>query len=221
MDKAEQYIKRIDELLQVQPLPAQPEGQVIGQVYMGALSLVTAVYGPISPQAQAITERKTEFAKYGVDSREEYFTSELHGMLRSIRDDIQSGLVTSLQAEAKGEILADFIVMAKQAIENSVKDVAAVLACAALEDTLKKYAELHGLNVSDKDMSEVIGALKSRALVKGPRGKVLDSFTMVRNKAFHAQWDKIEMTEVQSVIAFVETFLSIEFSDISSETMRG
>jgi hypothetical protein len=34
------------------------------------------------------------------------------------------------------------------------------LACAALEDALKRYATNNGLNVDGKDMTEVIGALK-------------------------------------------------------------
>jgi hypothetical protein len=112
----------------------------------------------------------------------------------------------------------NFIVMAKRAVEENKKDIAAVLACASLEDTLKKYGELNGLDVYEKEMNEVVGMLKSKGLVKGPRGKILDSFTTVRNKAFHAQWDKIVATEVQSIIAFVEEFLVKEFGVTEEES---
>ena len=38
------------------------------------------------------------------------------------------------------------------------KDVAAVLACAALEDALKRFGRLKGLQVEDKAMQEVVNA---------------------------------------------------------------
>ncbi len=47
------------------------------------------------------------------------------------------------------------IEMAKACAEEGSKDVAAVLACAALEDALKQRCEIAGVDVADKDMSEV------------------------------------------------------------------
>jgi hypothetical protein len=211
-NKTELLIKRIDELLATRPTN-NFDGTAVSKVYLGTLSLATSLYGLNSPQVQSIEKRNADFSKAVPDRREQYLINELYGMLRNIREEIQSGLITSLQAEAKGEVLADFVVMAKRALENDSKDVAAVLACAALEDTLKRYAELEGLNVYDKEMSDVIGALKSKGLIKGPRGKILESFTTVRNKAFHAQWDRIDTAEVHSIIAFVQEFLVSEFSN--------
>jgi uncharacterized protein YutE (UPF0331/DUF86 family) len=210
MDTKEIYLKRIDDLLATKP-NAQHDGSAIAKVYAGAISIASSLYGPDSAQVKAIETRSVDFSKWAQDDRERYFINELHGMLTNIRDEIQSGFVLSLQTVAKGEVLADFIVMAKQTLDEGSKDVAAVLACAALEDTLKRFAEHNGLETYEKSMSEVINALKSKGLLKGPRGKVLESFVSVRNKAFHAQWDSIDTTEIHSVVAFVQEFLTTEF----------
>jgi len=61
-------------------------------------------------------------------------------------------------------------------------------------------------------MSQVIGALKSQGLVQGAQKAMLDAMLKIRNKAMHAEWDKVSETEVGSVIGFVEQFLLKHFS---------
>ncbi len=46
------------------------------------------------------------------------------------------------------------------------KDIAAVLACAASENALKRYADLNGLDVNDKVMQEVVSAIKAEVLLQ-------------------------------------------------------
>ena len=94
---------------------------------------------------------------------------------------------------------------------NDSKDVAAVLACAALEDALKKYAVANGLQIEDKDMSEVINAIKAVGSLNKTQATLLKGFTQVRNRAFHAEWDKFESADVKSVIGFVEQFIVEHF----------
>jgi hypothetical protein len=207
-EQAMLLIDRLDQLLQLSTL----DRRQVTELYMSALSIATLLYGPNSLQAEAVRNYGVDLTGYTISDRTRQLGAAYKGMLQCFRDEIQSGLVTSLQAEAKGEVLADFVAMAKQAVQDRIIEVAAVLACAALEDTLKRYAELHGLDVHDKDMSNVIGALQSKGLLKGPRGRILRSFVTIRNSALHASWEKIDSTEVQSVIAFVQEFLIVEFS---------
>ena len=102
-------------------------------------------------------------------------------------------------------------VLAKNALANDEKDVAAVLACAALEDALKRYATLNGLDVDGKEMQDVINALKAKGLVGGPQKSLLESMPKVRNAAMHPDWQRITAQDVGSVIGFVEQFLLTEF----------
>jgi hypothetical protein len=61
-------------------------------------------------------------------------------------------------------------------------------------------------------MSEVINALKLKEVLKGPQAKISSSYITLRNKAFHAEWDKIDTLEVKSLIAFTEEFILVNFS---------
>jgi hypothetical protein len=111
-----------------------------------------------------------------------------------------------------GELFGDFVAMAKHALSEGHKDVAAVLACAALEDTLKRYALVNGLTVDGYSMQDTVNALKSKGLVTGAQKTLLDSMPKIRDYAMHANWDKIDESSVSSVIGYVENFLLTKFS---------
>ena len=98
------------------------------------------------------------------------------------------------------------------ALAEGAKDVAAVLACAALEDALKRLALLNNLEVSDKTMQDVVNALKAKGLVGGAQKSLLDTMPKIRDYAMHANWDKITPQDVGSVMGFVEQLLLVKFS---------
>ena len=133
------------------------------------------------------------------------------GIFLSAQDDFENGFYTSLEKQLSGEIFGDFVALAKAALADGKKDVAAVLACAALEDALKRYATMNGLNMDGKTMDNVVGALKAKGLVQGAQKSLLDAMPRVRNCAMHADWAKITEPDVNSVIGFVESFLQTKF----------
>ena len=117
-----------------------------------------------------------------------------------------------MDLRVSGEVFGDFVALARTALAEGQKDVAAVLACAALEDALKKYATANGVDVSDETMQGVVGALKARGLVAGAQKSLLDAMPKIRNFAMHAKWEKITEPDVNSVIGFVEQFLLSNFN---------
>ncbi len=136
----------------------------------------------------------------------------MRGVFKAAKADFEGGYLFSVQSAISGEILGDFVSLAKAALHENHKDVAAVLACAALEDALKRYADLNGLDVNDKAMQEVVAAIKAKGLVTGAQKTLLDSMPKIRDYAMHANWDKITSQDVGSVIGFVEQFLLSHFS---------
>lgn len=133
------------------------------------------------------------------------------GVFNAAKEDYEHGYVFSLERAVSGEVFGEFVLLAKQTLDEGHKDVAAVLACAALEDTLKRYARSEGLDVDDKDMQQVINALKAKGLVSGARKTLLDPMPKIRDYAMHANWDKITAESVGGVIGFVEQFLLERF----------
>jgi hypothetical protein len=153
--------------------------------------------------------------------RKHFEQGQLHGasvstfdncraVLQAAREDYEGGYIFILEKSLSGEIFSDFVELAKAALPES-KEVAAVLACAALEDALKRYARQNGLDVGDKVMQEVVSALKSKGLVAGAQKQLLDTMPKLRDYAMHANWDKLTSADVGSIIGFVEQFLLSHF----------
>ncbi len=213
----ESIIKQIDNLLELcdQAEKRGPTSALGRQIYAGTLGIVSGLYGSNSPQLEVVNETNSRTMNtVGRESSKNHtLIKELKGILDNVKVEIESDLLKSIREETRGEILTDFVVLAKDAIDNGAKDVAAVLSCAALEDALKRFAESVGIKeVDDKEMSEVINALKAASALSGTQAKVIRSFVGIRKKAMHAEWSKIDTSEVYSVIAFVQDFIAKRFT---------
>ena len=171
-----------------------------------AESLIKAVFGQESPHYQNF---ESEFKDC---NGEGHYIKALQGIFMSAKEAYEGGYVFNVELSISGEIFGDFVVLAKQSLAEGYKDVAAVLASAALEDALKRYAKVNGIDVDDAVMTKVIGAIKSEGLVSGARKSMLDAMPKIRNYAMHAEWDKVTEPDVNSIIGFVEQFLLTEFS---------
>ena len=174
-----------------------------------ALHLIKVVFTENSPHYQQFVPVFEKASHYAGEKS----LLALRGIFDSAKEDFEGGYVFNLESRVSGEVLGNFVVMAKEALNGGHKNVAAVLACAALEDTLKRFAGANGLNVTDKPMNEVINALKSQGLVSGPQKSLLDSFPKIRIAALHAEWDNITEAAVGGVIGFVEHFLLSKFDN--------
>lgn len=134
------------------------------------------------------------------------------GIFKAVKEDYEGGHIFNLEASLSGELFGDFVALAKHSLSEGYKEVAAVLASAALEDALKRYAALNGVDVGDKTMQDVVSALRTRGLVGGAQKTLLDSMPKLRDYAMHANWDKLTPESVGSIIGFVEQFLVSHFS---------
>jgi hypothetical protein len=182
-----------------------PDGQW-RQWATSAQSLIRAVLGENSPHYQNFT------ALYAKCRGEMHEVNEMNAVFLSAKDDFDGGYVFDVDLRVSGEVFGDFVVLARHALLEGHKDVAAVLASAALEDALKRYALAKELDVGDKTMQDVVNLLKGAGLVGGAQKTLLDAMPKLRNAALHAQWDKLTEPDVNSIIGFVESFLLTKFS---------
>jgi hypothetical protein len=183
------------------------------EVASGTIAILEYLYGANSHKTKAFLEQHVACCK-DKDSPRPFvgLAGSAKGVLCSIKSEVEAGLVGNIQLQAQAGIFGDFITAARRALEEDSKDVAAVLTCAALEDALKRYAEQQGLDVSDADMSQVINALKSKGVLREPQATIVKSYVKLRDKAFHAEWDKVEKESVNSAIGFTEQFILSNFS---------
>jgi hypothetical protein len=174
----------------------------------------TAVLNLLQRAFSEISPHYVNFKRlYDTDGNQCWWAVVEHtrGVFQAAKEDYEGGYVFNLYDRVSGELFGDFIALAKNALQEGHKDVAAVLACAALEDALKKYAQRNDLDVGDQVMQAVVSALKSKGLVAGAQKSLLDTMPKIRDYAMHANWDKIKPEDVSSVIGFVEQFLLSNF----------
>ena len=172
-----------------------------------AQSLIRAVCGENSPHYINFVAEVSRC--YGYDSH----IDAVHGQFLSAKEDFDNGYIFNVELRVSSEVFGDFILMAKSALSEGYIGVSAVLACAALEDALKRYAVASGLDVSEQSMQGVVNALKAAGLVSGARKSLLDPMPRIRNCAMHAEWEKLSAPDVSSVIGFVEQFLLSSFEE--------
>ncbi len=184
------------------------------QLLNGTITLVNAVYGPNSTQLRTLLDSSKDLVKPGNNSlRIGLGMGAIHGVLRSLKNDIELGLIRSLQAQFMGAVLTDFIGLAKHCLTeqtDAAKNIAAVLAAASFEDTMRRLANLSGIPHFEK-LADVVDALKTSGKLLGAQVGIAQSFLSFRNRALHAKWAEINLPEVHSVIAFVEQILMKEF----------
>ena len=141
---------------------------MLQRFFFAVTNIIDSIYGPHSPQLDLIDKaRKQAYDRTEAEFyKDRLFVQFMQGYLRELKSAISEGRIVNIQSEAQGEVLGDFLILARKALDEEEKDVAAVLACAALEDALKRCASDRGLNVQDKNMQTVVNALKSRGALE-------------------------------------------------------
>jgi hypothetical protein len=204
--------KRLDELL-----AKGNQSSMIGiqEMFHGALNIMTILYGPTSIQLQNfIKEEETIRQKYIGSAASEYRSYLVMGVLNNMKAELKAGIVGSLQKSITGEVLSDFLQLARNVFDekgDDAKNVASVLAAALFEDTIRRLATINGIPHIDK-LQDVIIELKNRDLLRGSQVGIATSYLSFRNNSLHAQWDKIERESVASVLGFCEQLLIREIT---------
>lgn len=173
-----------------------------------AASAISAAFGADSSHSRNFQKELGNITNNYVWSRK---LQSIRGIFLGAKSDVDGGYLFDLERSLAGELFADFVAASKSALEEGHHTVATVLACAALEDALKRFAVMKGLTVDGQTMEQVVNALKSQGLVSGAQKALLAAMPKVRNYAMHAEWDKLTPQDAGSVIGFVEQFLLTNF----------
>ncbi len=200
--------KRFNQLReQMETIPGEEHSEIYGVAWnhlvTSTRSLIQAAFGEKSVHFRAF-ERQLE-----KHTGKELINS-VKGVFLAAAYDFDCDLV-DIDSEIAGEIFADFTRLASHALEEGHKDVAAVLASAALEDAMKKLAAKNGVKLpNNSGLSHIIEALKSAKIIGGTA--MLSGMPKLRNAAMHADWEAITDPEVRALIAFVDGLLGLHFS---------
>jgi hypothetical protein len=211
----EAILKRIDQLTTTNAhLPFE-------ELAHATTTLLTLVYGKTSPQFVAFSKQMdTLLSKSGGHQTGRGYLSQIvthlcQGTLRAMRIDIDLGLTGNLRQQITGEVLTDLIQLSRTILDeqgDKAKNVAAVLAAAAFEDTIRRMGTTLAGVLGKDDLSEVLKKLKDADVLKSPQVGIAQSYLSFRNHALHANWDNIQKESIHSVLGFVEQLLLKHFT---------
>ena len=206
-------LKRIDELLTL------PHGSVreAPQLAQGCVSLLSLVYGSDSTQVEQFNRSldAIQSQKGGEGFKCQQISNTAQGALRNLKREIECGLTGNLRQQITGEVLTDLIQLARSVLNekgDGAKNVAAVLAAAAFEDTIRRMGRTLAGMIGQDDLSDILKELKDAGVVQSPQVGIAQSYLSFRNHALHANWDKIELASIHSVLGFVEQLLLKHFA---------
>ncbi len=164
------------------------------------IALVNYVYG--AGHSQAAEFRQT------IHNETLHHLQAAEGILRGAVESIRHGLLDDLRTQILLDVQGDFLSAAREALQNDAKDVAAVLSCVVLEDSVKRLA----VKVGQEDLCNeefsvvVVGLFKVGAITKSTKGAML-AYKDLRNSALHAQWHEVSSESVQGLLHFLPVFI--------------
>jgi hypothetical protein len=206
----EVLLKRIDELAAISGMRDQGFESRSQEMFHGAIDVMVVLYGPSSVQLQNFLKEEESIRKnYAGEGGAQFRQQLTRGVLKNLKSAIETGIIESLQKSITGEVLSDFLQLARTVFDekgDNAKNVASVLVAALFEDTLRRIAILNGIPHIEK-LQDVIIELKNKSLLKGSQVGIASSYLSFRNNALHAQWDKIERESVASALGFCEQLM--------------
>ena len=173
--------------------------------------LIRRLYGSDSQHFQ--TFKLATEDKYFTTMHDEYCSpiASVVGVFKAVEHDIKSGMLANFRSLAQAEIFADFLEMAEHLHREKYKDAAAVLLGAVLEDSLRKIADVNGVDVLNSKgkpltIDPLNAALAKKGLYNALVQKQITSWANLRNDAAHGHFDKYDSAQVQQMLLFVQKF---------------
>ena len=206
LDQGEQ-LERVAQQLRDVPsriyMPWESAAEAMGWLVSTAniIHVVTGGRGPYCEQMTRIREHKD--LDTGVPR---ICVHQACGTLRAAFYDWRAGLLRKIEYLVAAENFDGFLDHASDYHKAGKPVEAAVLVSAVLEDTVKKIIERHGLDQSGT-LDPKIGRLVEAAVFTQPERKRVKSFADVRNKAYHAEWDKLDLRDVGKTIEGVRELI--------------
>ncbi len=191
--------------------------ELYGRVMHGTTGVISLLYGrgsiQLSAFQQTVAGEEKKLSRELVHNQHAAIAQVVRGVLSSVLSELDAGLIGSIKQQAAAEVLTDFVALSRAALDEGgqAKNVAAVLAAAAFEDSIRRLGATHAGTVGGEKLADVLVALKTSGFLQGPQVGIAQSYLSFRNHAMHAQWDKIESEAVNSVLGFVEQLVLKHF----------
>jgi len=132
---------------------------------------------------------------------------EVTVILRSLLQDIDLGLLASIEDQTKASVFDDFLDHAKEYVKQNLSNEAGVISGVVFEDTLRSICRNLKIEEKGKKLDTLINELVKKGVLSQVKAKRARVAAHVRTKATHAQWDEFELNDVKTTIEFTEELI--------------
>ena len=126
--------------------------------------------------------------------------TKMKGLLESAQHEWAEGMLRKIEYIIAAETFDDFLDHATAYHKGEKTIEASVLASAVLEDTIKKIAAKNSVSATGKSLDPLIDKLVKANVFDGVKAKRAKAYAAVRDKALHAEWDKLDIRDVGPMI---------------------
>lgn len=178
-----------------------------------ALAAIERISGKNSPYYANIPEARLS-SPLAVDGLQAITRANLHflptvtGVLISLREAVDKGLLVSLESKLRANIHDDFLVQASELLRAGFHVAAMVLIGGVLEDHLRKMIQKRGLSLPKKGGISKYNNLLRENLYSQSVWHRIQSIAGLRNDAAHGEGSKIAPEDVKDAHRFVQRFIT-------------
>jgi hypothetical protein len=205
-NSSEEFIEQLRVIIDNWKVITERHGDYIpSQDIMRLLTQAKAAIERTSPKGSAY-QRTAEM----IMSEPDYEGSKvpkLIGVLESIRSDIQSGYINTIEELIHGDVFSDFLEMATYLLESGYKDAAAVIAGSTLEAHLRKMCVKAQIEIKNK-ADRINADLASESVYGKLDQKNVTAWLDLRNKAAHGEYNQYTKEQVAILIDGIRHFIT-------------
>ena len=160
-----------------------------------------------SPYRTGIDRICSKERDYGINKR----VGDVCEILHSLAEDIDAGLISSIENQTRALVFDDFLDHAKAYVKEKRKSESGVIAGVLFEDILRTISRNNGINERDEKLDSLISELVKCGTFTEINAKTARMAAGLRTKATHAQWDEFELADVKRVIDFTDELIQNHF----------
>jgi len=131
------------------------------------------------------------------------------GVLRALKEDLALGFLSDIKDLVIAEVFSDFLDITKHLLDNNYKDPAASLVGAVLEDSLRKIASKHNIQVKNNDdIASLNTKIADKEIYNRLVQRQIQAWKGIRDSADHGKFDDYKIDDVISILNGVERFIT-------------
>jgi hypothetical protein len=169
-----------------------------------AAQIACPLANPYRASAEHLVEKARQFTLVSSS------VSEMAAMLRRLLEEIEGGLLTTIENHAIAVTFDDFLDHGAEYLKHGRKDEAAVISGIVFEDTIRRICRVLAVPENGVALETVISELAKRnpPVLTSLQAKRARAASGLRTAAAHARWEEIKIGDVDPVIQFTRELMS-------------